>query len=159
MLVDKNIKLGKGIGQIRFGMSKEQVEEILGQPMEVDEYEREEGNKAITIHYDEANLSFTFDEVDDFKLGSISANSTKYVLQEDIMIGMEKQKLLDILDMLNMTDYANEDMSNLDNPNYEVVTIDRRSVNFWFDSEKLTEIQWWPLIDEDENYIWPEIDS
>lgn len=159
MLKKKTINLGRGLDNITFGISKDELESIMGEPDVIDSFENEDADEfgeSHVWHYDELSLSFTFDETDSFKLGMISVNDDSFVLRDVIRIGMKKQKVLDTLEEINMSDYAQEDHSNADNPNHTLVTVDSKSLYLWFDEDKLSEIQWFPFYDEDEEIIWPK---
>ena len=48
----KEIKIGEGLGSLKFGMSRDQVIEALGQPDETDNFseEDEEGDVSMSIN-------------------------------------------------------------------------------------------------------------
>ena len=54
----KNITPGIGLGVLRFGMTREQIKQLLGAP---DEIVNEEADSE-TWHYDELDLSLNFDQ-------------------------------------------------------------------------------------------------
>lgn len=153
----KIIRLGRGLGSINFGISKDDLEEILGEPDHIDSFENEDPNLGETHvwSYEKQQLSFTFEELDQFRLGMISTHGDQQTLREIMRIGMKKQLVLDTLEEVNLTNYAEEDHSNLDNPNHTLVAIDEKSLYLWFDDDILSEIQWFPYYDEDEEIIWP----
>ena len=136
---------------------KDFVEKELGEPDTIDSFENEDPDlgESHVWHYDAASLSFTFEEIDEFKLSMISVNSDEYLLRDLIAIGMSKEDVLDALDELNLTEYAEEDHSNEENPNHSLVAVDEKSLYLWFDDEVLTEIQWFPYYTDDEEIIWP----
>jgi len=158
MSKDKAIKLGVGLKDIKFGISRDELEAILGSPSEKDTFTNEDKELGETEawHYDSSSLSFTFDEVDEFRLGGISVNSEEYHLRDVIRVGMQKEKVLDALDDLNYGAYGTEDMSNEENPNHILVAVDDKSLYLWLDDDHLSEIQWFPIYDEDEEAIWPQ---
>ncbi len=153
----KIIRLGRGLGTISFGISKDDLEDILGEPDHIDSFENDDPSLGETHvwSYESLKLSFTFEEMDQFKLGMISTHGDQQILRESIRVGMKKQLVLDTLEGLNMANYAEEDHSNLDNPNHTLVAVDEKSLYLWFDNDVLSEIQWFPYYDEDEEIIWP----
>jgi len=153
----KTIRLGRGIEEITFGVSKDELQNVLGEPDHVDSFENETPNLGETHvwSYEKLQLSFTFEEIDQFKLGMISTHGDQQVLRDSIRVGMNKQLVLDTLEELNMTNYAEEDHSTLENPNHSLVAVDDKSLYLWFDNDSLSEIQWFPYYDEDEEIIWP----
>jgi len=157
MIKSTVIKLGRGLGDILFGISKDDLENLIGEADFEESFENENPDlgESHVWHYNDTNLSFTFEELDNFKLGMISVNTDQYTLRDSIRIGQEKQHVLDLLEELNMTEYAQEDHSNEDNPDHTLVTIDEKSLYLWFDAGKLSEIQWFPFYDGDDEIIWP----
>lgn len=154
----KPILLGKGLKVILFGSTKLQVKQIFGEPDQVNTFDNDisDMGESHVWNYNKAGISFTFEEVDDFRLSNISVINDNYLLRNLISIGMSKEHVLDALDELNMTDYAQEDHSDQDNPNHSLVAIDEKSLYLWFDDDVLTEIQWFPYFSEDEEIIWPK---
>lgn len=153
----QEIKLGRGLKSIQFGSTKDEVEKAMGKPNVIDTFSNEDPELGEThvFHYDELSLSFTFEEMDEFKLGMISVNDDNFLIRDIIRTGMKKQQVLDALEELNMTEYGEEDHSNAENPNHTLIAIDEKSLYLWFDNDKLSEIQWFPFYDEDEEIIWP----
>ena len=41
-------------------------------------------------------------------------------------------------------------------PSDKLLSIEEVSMNFWMEEDQLAEIQWGPLMDEEENVHWPE---
>lgn len=154
---NKDILLGRGLEAIQFGCSKDDVEQVLGDPDHVESFEDEEleSGESHVFQYDEYGLSFTFDESEQFKLSMIGTQSDKFLLRDLIRTGMKKQAVLDALEELTFFDYTTEDMSSIEEPNQEMVAVDDKSLYLWFVNDVLSEIQWFPLYDEDDEIIWP----
>jgi hypothetical protein len=155
----KDIFIGKGFDEIRFGMTREEVKKILGEPDEIDEYassEQAEDN-TVAFHYDEMELSVSFDELDDWKLGSVAVSNADAVINGIKLIALTDEELLEKVASLELGEYEREDVSSPESPDNEVISFFESSVNFWFDDGKVTEIQFGPLWDnESEEVIWPE---
>ena len=47
-------------------------------------------------------------------------------------------------------------MSTVENPTHELYSSDSLGINFWFDDNKLSEIQVSPLFVDNETIKWPE---
>lgn len=154
----KEIKPGIGLGVLKFGMTKEEVKEILGKPEEIEAYNDSESieNLTETWHYDEMEMSLNFDQQEDWKLVTVSVTSEFFVLKEQTMIGLKKDVLIETLAEFEIDDLVVEDMSTKENPNQELIISDAKSLGFWLEKDVLTEIQWEPIIDDDDNIVWPE---
>ena len=155
----KDILIGKGFDEIRFGMTRQEVKEILGEPDEIDEYlsseEAEDNTEA--YHYDELELSVSFDELDEWRLGSIAVSDPEAVIEGLKLVGNTDDDLLGKLSALDLGEYEREDVSSPESPDHEVISFYEASINFWLENGAVTEIQFGPLWDdENEKTIWPE---
>ena len=41
-------------------------------------------------------------------------------------------------------------------PSHELISSESLGINFWFDDDSVTEIQWGPYFNADESVQWPE---
>lgn len=155
----KEIKSGFGLGNLKFGMDRNEVKKMLGEPNEIEKYSYTEKTENLTEtwHYDDLELSLDFDEEDEWKLGTISVTSEFYKLKNRNLIGLNKNELLSVLNELKIEDLEFEDWSSEESPEHTLIASDSLGINFWLDSEILNEIQWGPLFEDDEEtIIWPE---
>lgn len=154
----KQIVLGTGLGVLHFGMTKPQVEELLGSPSEKEEFAlSEEDTEDITEtwHYDELELSMSFDKADNWRLGTISVNADYYTLEGKIKVGTTLKAAQAVLADLDINDVQLEDWSNAENPDHKLLTSEEESLNLWFEDGVLSEIQWNSVYDAEGNIIWP----
>lgn len=158
----KDILAGEGLGRIKFGMTKEELKEILGEPDEVDvfsptENDGESEEQMESWHYDSLELSASFDELEDWRLVTLSVSSDEYLFEEKSLIGLEKKELIKVLNELGLQELEHEDWSSSESPDHKLISSEEAGINFWLDEGILTEIQWGPLFsDDDENIDWPE---
>ncbi len=155
----KEIIIGKGYESVRFGMTRSEVEKILGKPDEIDSYasseEAEDNTEA--YHYDEIEVSVSFDELEDWKLSSIAVSDPDAELEGLKLIGVSSKELLEKVDALALGEYEREDVSSPESPDNEVISFMNSSINFWLEEDEVTEIQFGPFWDEEEeDFIWPE---
>lgn len=151
----KEIKLGVGLGVLKFGMTRTEVKLILGEPSFIDKYSHSESDNDLTEswEYDDLKLSLSFDEEESWKVTMMSVNSNFYEFEGKSLIGKSEK---DILTSLNINDSYLEDVSERDGENHKVIEIDKKSINFWFIDGVLDEIQWSPLFIDDDTINWPE---
>ncbi|ELR71893.1 hypothetical protein C900_02132 [Fulvivirga imtechensis AK7] len=152
------IKPGRGLGQIKFGMSTAQVKDIIGEPDEVETYayESEEGELSETWHYDNLELSLSFDEEENWRLVSIALSSPEATIKGQRLIGLNRNDLIKRLETLELGPLNFEDWSSAESPDHKLISADEVEVNFWLDEEELSEIQFGPLFDDEDNIQWPE---
>ena len=150
----KNIKLGTGIEDIKFGIMPGELEKALGEPSEYDI--SEEDGMAI-LHYDQHNLSFGFSKQYNDKLLSITTSDPEAQINDVTLIGDTLQEVLDKLEVLGIDNIDIEDISSDEFPDQQLISVFEYSLNLWFDNDELAEIQWGPFWDNDKDEpVWPE---
>ncbi len=158
-MVKKDIKLGKGLDKLKFGMTREEVKAAIGEPNEVENYnplEEDEGESE-AWHYDELELSASFDEEDDFRLTSLAVSSAEYLFEGVNLIGLSQEEVMQQVELMDLGDVELEAVAEDDSLQQSVGSIAEASLNLWFEDGQLSEIQWGPFWDEDEEcYIWPD---
>jgi len=154
----KEIKLGYGLGVLKFGMSRAEVKLLLGEPSFIDAFSYSESSKDLTESWEYENLkiSLGFDEEEQWKLTMISVASNFYQLEGKSLIGLQESELLNQLTDLNFEDIDVEDCSESDEEDHRVIEIEEKSINFWLTNGVLDEIQWSPFFIDDDTIKWPE---
>ncbi len=151
---------GQGLGIIKFGMTRDQVRQLLGDPDEVDQFgyedSEDEEDQTEAWHYDALNASFSFDAIDNWRLNGIAVSDPAYLLKDQSLIGMNRNSLQETLSSMGLGEVVVDDWSEETMPEDKLLCIDDISMNFWLESDELAEIQWGPYVDEDENVHWPE---
>ena len=156
----KEIVAGEGLGVLKFGTSTIQVEKLLGEPDEVETYsfESEEGELSETWHYDSMELSLSFHEEEDWRLVSIALSSPEVTFKGEKLIGLNREKLIEKLQKMDLGNLEYEDWSSAESPNHKLISAEEHEVNFWLDNDELTEIQLGPIFDDEDNIMWPAND-
>ncbi len=155
--VSKQINLGKGLGGLLFGVEKNAVSDILGTPDEVEQYTDEETEEVLNEawHYDEMELSLSFDKEEEWKLCTISVSDADFTLNGEQLIGATEETLIEFIEAQKLGEFEKEEWSLDDDETQMLITIESQSINFWFTEGIVTEIQWGPLYTEDNTTIWP----
>lgn len=139
----KNIELGVGIGDLKFGMSALQVIEILGEPDEKmkEEYSKEDPDFfSEEWHYDEIELSVSFDMLDKLKLSTISVSSNEYLLDNKAIIGMKRDQVERFMKEIGINSQW-EEFKEID-LNSDLISNEEKGLSLWFEKGKLKEVQW-----------------
>jgi hypothetical protein len=147
---------GRGVGKVLLGMTKEQVEEIIGKPDEFEEVDYDDGESAVTWFYYDLQIDLNFESEDDFRLSFISAEKEKHHIGGKIKVGMAKQDVLNGCKELGLSTPEVEDFSSDDVPNQQLIALEKENLNLWFTDGKLDEIQFGPFWKDDETPIWPK---
>lgn len=152
------IEEGQGLGVLKFGLERNEVELILGKPDEIESYSYSKDEEDLTEnwHYDDLDLSLGFDEEDYWRLATIAITSSEYSFKGISPIGFSKDELKNELKIKGIVDLEFEDWSSKESPSHELLSSDSLRINFWFDENRLSEVQWGPLFLDDETIHWPE---
>lgn len=148
---------GVGLGEVKFGMTREAVLSILGNPeaKEVVSYSDEEDEKSDSWEYQGLRVDLSFEEAEDWRLVIISVSSEDYLLNGKALIGSDQEELMTELAQLEISDLDIEDLSDEQNPNQKLVSSELLGINFWLVEDTLQEIQWAPLFIDDDTIDWP----
>jgi hypothetical protein len=149
---NKEINLGKGIGTIGFGATMEQVKAMFGEPDEVEDGLEEEEMATELWHFDDAEISFGFDE--DERVITLSVTANDYMLGGKALIGLSQDALVKALQELKITDIDEEVCESDGEDTHTVISSDLMGVHFWLENGTLIEIQWEVLYDEDGDILW-----
>lgn len=154
----KEIIIGQGLGPVKFGMTRDQVEALLGAADEVEEnvdIDEDLDEAAEAWHYDELEMSASFDMEDDWRLGMMAISSEDATLNGKALIGLNRNQLLESLQDMGFEDLVFEDWSDEEDEDRHLVQSDASAINFWLEEGILTEIQWGPRYLDDETVDWP----
>lgn len=88
---------------------------------------------------------------------SIAVSDPYFTFHGKNIIGMDKQETLDLLSDLGIEISNEEDLSDDENPNLELIESEDAGLMVWFADDEVIEIQILPDVEEDgETLIWPE---
>lgn len=129
----QKILLGKGLDDLPFGASQEEVEAVLGKAEETDELDMK-GEKSIAWHYWELGISANFDESLDYNLSSLDVASPEVLLFEKRVIGMPIDEVKKFLADKKIGEPVDEVQRGL--------IYHDANLSLWFNGGDLEEIQW-----------------
>lgn len=155
------ILLGEGLDNVKFGMTRSQVNKILGKPDETEVYQFSEEEKDLTEawHYDETGFSISFDQENDWLLGSIAVSQTSCILEGADVMGMSKADLIDYLEKLEIGDLEfDKQVDEAENIDLTVIYSPDENICFFLDDDQVSEVKWSPRWADTEMLDWP-IDS
>ncbi|MCU4174821.1 hypothetical protein [Carboxylicivirga sp. N1Y90] len=154
----QEITLGQGLDKLIFGITREEVKKILGEPSEIEKMEGDEESGAMEAwHYDEQHLSLAFEEDSNWRLLSITSASADVLFEGIDLIGLSQNEVMEQMEVFNLGEFNVEDLSEGVLMEQIVATNTDFSLNLFFDGDTLAEIQWGPFWDDDkEQPIWPE---
>jgi len=146
------VLIGEGLDKIKFGMLRDEVKAILGEPNEIDEFEYEDSDKiSAAWHYDELEISLVFDEEIDWQLINIAISNPEAEISGKKVVGMSLDEALKFIEAQKLGEAAimeKEDNEEDADDDYKEVFVEDSNISFWFDENILTEIQWGPNWEE-----------
>ena len=149
------IKLGIGLGNLRFGLTRDEVEAYLGQP---DRIKSDPEPGAYTMwFYDSIGVYIPFDDDDDLRFGSIETSSPSATLNGFTLIGKTKDEVMSFIES-NISGSYEEERGDLEDDGDSrgcELSFSSQSLTLWFEDDILTEIQWAYLTDDNGQVVWP----
>jgi hypothetical protein len=123
------IKPGAGLGAILFGMSREQVRKLMGEPDEIESNSHDDDEDDVTEswHYDDIEVSISFEKIEDWKLCTIAVSDSDAVLNGKKPIGMSADEITEMLLELDVKKPIREDWSSAESPDYHSITAEERA--------------------------------
>lgn len=132
----------KGIGPIEFGITREKALEILGQPTEIESVNDEDDMYNGEVwHYDELEISLSFDEDSDWQLFEMSVASPDISIGGKLKVGMDLASLKNQLNEMGWDDYDTDSMKVNNTEEIYVLELVSHNVLFWFEDGLVCEIQ------------------
>ena len=156
MITNYAIQIGKGFDKIKLGMSEAEVQQILGNPDEVDEITYPDGGTSKTLSYEDQGFDLTFESDNNHRLSYISFFKDDFHIMDKIKIGVDKKKIREITQKKEFSEPILEDLSDEEFPDNELMSFDKENINLWFTEEVLDEIQIGPVWKDDDTPIWPD---
>lgn len=129
----QRIQLGKGLDDLPFGATQEEVESVLGKPAETDEMDLK-GEKSIAWHFWDLGISINFDESQDFLLSSIDVASPEVLLFDKPMMGKSMAEVKEFL--------ADKKLGEPVDEIHRGIIYEDANLSLWFNGGALEEIQW-----------------
>lgn len=154
----KDIRLGEGLGVIRFGATKDEVKQQLGAPTETERYtldEDDDEDETEDWHYDELGISLSFEQIHDWRLSSIAVSDEAYTLEDISLIGRTKDDVLEEFGKRKWGTPQEDDVVADEGDAQSLYHIDEAMLSLWFEDDELTEVQWGPHV-KNGDVIWPD---
>lgn len=148
-----NIVPGYGVGTLKFGMSREEVEGLLGAPDEKvahNDPDDPETGKTATWNYWRKGISVYFEEEDDYRLGCMEVEGGELFIWEENVYGFSKEKIENLSARHGFTELEVEK-----DEHDECLSINAAGLNFFFEEDEVISVQAGVLIDDDDECCWP----
>ncbi|AKD02817.1 hypothetical protein POKO110462_00875 [Pontibacter korlensis] len=151
-MINKDIRLGKGLGKIKFGLTMDEVEELIGEPEEVEESDEEDEFEHQAWNYWEEGYSLYFDKEDDYRLSCIETANREVQIFGERVFEMSREQILQL--------FADHDISNPEEEEAETgetrISFEKEMIDLYFDEDQLIAVNFGVFINDDLEVVWPE---
>ncbi len=151
MNVNLEIKPMKGLGDLAFGISSEEVIKIIGAPEEIEAIEPESEIRTLIWHYWSKGLSLFFDEENDLKLTSIEVDNNMTTLWGEMIFNMNEKQ---IIELFKSKGYKEIDIEEQE-WGEKRISFDDAMVDLYYEEGELNSINYGVFINEMEIAVWP----
>jgi len=151
--MDVQLKIipGVGLGALRFGQTEADVEALIGRPENV-EHEEMAGERSIAWHFKLEGFSLYFDEDADFRLVMLDVDNPAVELDGLLPIGQGEDELLEVLAGVGEIVLEEE----LEDGDRRAYGLEGSGIWVWFHNELCDSIQISVVVDDDDEYVWPQ---
>ncbi len=151
-MINKDIRLGKGLGKIKFGLTRKEVEALIGEPEEVEESEEDDDFEHEAWNYWEEGYSLYFDKEDDYRLSCIETANREVQLWGERIFEMSPDQILQLFSDNNMQDAEEEEMEGGE----ARISFEKEMIDLYFDEDQLIAVNFGVFIGDDLEVKWPE---
>ena len=145
------IELGKGISNIYFGFTMDQVKVIMGEPEEIEESDEDDEFEHKAFNYWEKGYSFFFDREDDYRLSCIQTENDEVRLFNTNVFQKSTKDIKELLQQKGLTDYETEKLET-----GEIRwSFEQEMLDLYFENDKLIAINFGVFINDDLEVQWP----
>lgn len=142
-----DIKPKEGLGELSFGMTSEQVYDLLGEPDEREILDDEVEIETLILHYDEPDISLFFEGESDKKvLVNIETDNRNALMWGNAVFAMKRPDIIALMKgkgYMEMDTEVHEDK--LEYPEENRVSFDEAMMDFFFEDDILTAVSWGDL--------------
>ncbi len=151
-MINKDIRLGKGLGKIKFGLTRKEVETLIGEPEEVETSEEDDDFEHEAWNYWEEGYSLYFDKEDDYRLSCIETANREVQLWGERIFEMSPDQILQLFTDNDLTDPEEEEMEGGETR----ISFDKEMIDLYFDEDQLIAVNFGVFIGDDLEVKWPE---
>ena len=133
--MDFTIELKKGIGNLMFGMTVENVKQLLGEPTEMETIDNDMEEETLVLHYDDQNLTLFF-EGETKLLNCIDTDDEDTLLFGQKIYTMNEKEIAQLMIANN---YFAEDIE-IESWGERRVTFIEGNIDFFFENDELMSV-------------------
>jgi hypothetical protein len=142
-----------GFGDIKFGASKQEVENYFGKPQEVEMLESEEdsGETETWNYWDEGHTVY-FEKLEGDVCFNFETDNEEATLFGKKVFELDMNEIIELMNGHDFQDHEIDD----EEEGERILSFYDAMIDFVFDENGLGLISWSAGVDEDDRLIWPE---
>lgn len=150
----RNIIPGVGLGDLKFGMDREQVQMMMGPPTDMEDvtYSESPDDARQSWHYESLELTLAFDASDGWCLTSLTLESRVPRYRGASLMGLNRSELFAKMEEVGILGLEID--REVGGDGY-LIKSEALNMDFWMTTGRVAEIQWRPFLDANGNVRWP----
>ncbi|RAU84254.1 hypothetical protein [Pontibacter arcticus] len=151
-MINKDIKLGRGLGKIQFGLTRDEVEKLIGEPEEVEESDEDDEFEHQAWNYWEEGYSLYFDKEDDYRLSCIETANREVQLWGERIFEMSQAQVKQLFADNDITGMEEEEMEEGETR----ISYEKHMIDLYFDEDQLIAVNFGVFINDNLEVVWPD---
>jgi len=148
------VRPGEGVGPLAHGMTRENVQELLGAPDRQQHEDFDEDESVEIWEYDELGIFAWFDEEDDYRLSTITIFHEDATIAGVRFVGLREEELAAAVREAGLGEAVLDEEFEPAMRDYQC---DDPCISFWVDNGVVENFTAQPRFDDDdETVLWPE---
>jgi len=145
------IRPGVGVGDVRFGATRDEVRTIAGEPAEILPSEEDSGSELWV--YESAAIALGFAAEENHRLVSCETYSAKATFNGEALVGLDRDAAEAALERAGADEgvYLAED----EEEGSGQIAVPRLGLSLWFAEHAVESVGWSVLFDDDDHVLWP----
>lgn len=144
-----SIKIKKGLDEMLFGMTMDEIKRLLGEP---DEVEDATEDSVILWNYWDPGLCIFFNTDEDNRCEAIETDNPEVTLFGNKIFDLTEEEIIELFKSKKFIDVESE----VEEWGEKRVSICDAAVDMYFDKGELVSVNWGVEYGDDEKIIWPE---
>lgn len=153
MNLNNKIEPHVGLSPLKFGMTQQQVKELLGEPNLIENQNYIKDLTSVIYIYNDYGLEVSFSSDDDFLLSTIRIENMGYEFAGIEWIGLTEQQFLNLKNANDLEDVVLD--AEVSDEFNKVYFSDKHSMIISFNDEELTDISYFCQYNDEGNPVWP----
>ncbi|MBT2556919.1 hypothetical protein J7E24_03925 [Hymenobacter sp. ISL-91] len=148
---EHEIRLGTGMGPLKFGASQDEVRSLMGEPEEIEESEDDDEFEHQAWNYLDEGYSLYFDREDDYRLSCIETDHPGIRLYGEAIHGRSPEQ---IQELMQRHGHEQSEIEKMDTGEMRI-SYEKEMIDMYFEDEELQFVNFGVFIDEDLEVQWP----